>query len=200
MSDDGRAWWDREPSMIAITGIESDANNRIQLETLDDAKQQRIINYITNNLQTTVKELRENNRPRRKSYLYFYENLCRVIKSEPVRFNHRVGSFMFGNRPDFEAINNTLRVFYATTVNSDDLMNEMGVYNRLVSYYETRELKDGVFSTYVRDGVLKASNRKRSKKKLIRPQPTNMGFLKNGAEPERPPWETDDDQTGVSPK
>ncbi len=194
-------WW-AEPEIVATTEIESTANNRIQFKSFSITKRRQVEDYIENYLDLTPEKLRDESNARRKSYLIFYDRFARA--SQPIKFNHRRGSFELSK---YDPLNmdpwpqrDGLKVFVATMAkDKTTLLNDMQIWPRLLSYYELKKLPPDTLATYVNNGILPAG--KRITRRTNGKTPTvGKYFNVDVIEPERPPWETDDDQTSVSPK
>lgn len=142
------------PLGVAITGM-GKANRTSQLESHGDLTHSMILNYIENELNTSVGVLRYSLYERQAACLHYFQNLIanmqniRFLTGHDDLFQKITGK---SGKPEF----NRLQIMYATMMSINKqarLLNRNGANTRLLSYYELKDRPDEDLEAYVTTGT-----------------------------------------------
>lgn len=152
----GKPDYSQPPESIAVTGI-NQANPR-QFEAMETLFHGHVLEYLTNVCGLEPVDIRYSTDARRKTYIVYYLNLIKHAAN--VKFQHRASGFIKVKRINVKnpVPRDKLRMMFATSArqhSSSDLLNEMGVNTRLLSYYELQHETDDALATYVATGTIR---------------------------------------------
>jgi hypothetical protein len=163
---------------IAVSGVACKPNNPSQFEAhtffaSQGLREEYIRWWIEKEVGTTLSEVRNVAMARRRAWLVYYVNFMKY--APPIRLQRPIRSIINPVSSTFSqrAKVDRLRIMFASNIretDSADLMNEVGAMTRLLSYYELKNVEDGMLKEFVRTGtnkIEKASRQQRAWKGKI---------------------------------
>jgi hypothetical protein len=156
----GKPDYMRPPVRIPVTGNEqkSSSQQKLQLEGLPDIQFEGVAKFLRDEVGCSIGQIRYSTSFRRKAVLIYFMRLAEHLKD--VRFTEAGGGFVtkiksMAGKP---LPPQQLKVMFATAMMNTEwsqMLTDNNVWTRLVSYYETRNIKPEKFEKYVKDGLLK---------------------------------------------
>lgn len=158
----GKPNYSQPPKRVVMSGVQhkTSSNQKRQFEALGPALQNCVLDFLHNEVGITVTEARYGTNSRRRAVLTYYMKMNEHLKD--IRFKHRhdnIFSDLKIKPPKKKGVEQTkLNIMYATSLNRQwsMLMNELGVHNRLLSYYALKDCPEDTLPTYVQNGIIGA--------------------------------------------
>ena len=154
----GKPDYSQPPEAISVTGIQQANPN--QLEAMRESFHGHVLTYLETVCGLDPVDVRYSTDARRKTYIVYYLNLIEYANN--VLFKHRHTGVI---KPKKVAIKNPiqrgkLRMMFATSATAhsfSDLLNQMNVKTRLLSYYELQHETDDALAEYVMAGTMRTA-------------------------------------------
>lgn len=162
----GRPDYTRKPFSVVMSGRQQrwGGNRKSQFESLSPKYLDCALRFLTEEVGTTPSEARYDDAVRRRAVLKCYEGF--VACKREFRFKYRPGTFVeVGEHkvPDLGIPRSyNLRIIYATTVTSrsfSKILTDGGAKDRLLSYYDLRNVNEEFLHHYITTGLHPPSRR-----------------------------------------